>query len=76
MDYKICAENQYLGTGTDGCPACLPCALDFVLCPNGSLRVKNPKVENKCPTYTCFKKPIIGIDPIKYEIQPVPVVAY
>ncbi|KAJ6641134.1 hypothetical protein Bhyg_06069, partial [Pseudolycoriella hygida] len=57
LDFKICAEDQYLGTGSSGCPECLQCPLvKPARCPDGSWPVK---IQNECPKLTCPKKPVM-----------------
>lgn len=68
VDYKICEEGEYLGTGADGCPACCPCSPDVGVRPDGTIRIKNLPIENHCPTYSCLTVPIICFPPVQDEI--------
>lgn len=53
LELKLCADGQYLGTGSSGCPECFQCPLKKIGCPNGVSPIRNPRVENKCPTWYC-----------------------
>ncbi len=60
---KLCPEGQYWGSINDECPDCHPCLqLATTRCPPGTRLVKNPVVQNECPTFTC--KRLYTVDPI------------
>lgn len=66
LDVKICNEEQYLGTGLDGCPECLQCPRRNIECPEGGAAMQGRKVVNQCPTYYCSDKPVRCTKEMKY----------